>query len=151
MDGASFQAGHLAAPKQYRTTKKFMWISNATCWILYPHESCDWDGEPLEKPGLRAFACKTGLFGAGLYFAENSSKSDEWPVGVSGVLSSFEFPCCSYVLYFFHIFTDFFDWLTLYQVKSGKTWWDFNFSRLDFVLIFWIGFHHRIMGLHLYL
>lgn len=24
-----------------------------------------------------AFACKTGLFGAGLYFAENSSKSDE--------------------------------------------------------------------------
>lgn len=28
-----------------------------------------------------AFACKTGLFGAGLYFAENSSKSDEYVKG----------------------------------------------------------------------
>jgi len=30
-----------------------------------------------------AFACKTGLFGAGLYFAENSSKSDEYVKGDS--------------------------------------------------------------------
>ena len=32
---------------------------------------------PNALQDLRAFACKTGLFGAGLYFAENSSKSDE--------------------------------------------------------------------------
>eukprot|EP00435_Cladocopium_sp_Y103_P027015 s478_g6.t1 len=37
-----------------------------------------------------AFACKTGLFGAGLYFAENSSKSDECPRDPQGLMSSTE-------------------------------------------------------------
>lgn len=38
----------------------------------------------LRLAAPRAFACKTGLFGAGLYFAENSSKSDECPRAPGG-------------------------------------------------------------------